>query len=110
MRHKESTLRRTEQEVDSIGFRNKQLEHRVSILQKELATNDCVNKKERNKRSQTGSTFDIEHSDHTSINSNASIIAQEALIFEELQKKIIENAQLSSLVRYCTFCIKLNFN
>lgn len=76
----DSSLRRSEQENDSLGFRNKQLEHRVAALQEDL---DRESKKSpRNAKSK----------------SNSKITNDPAVITEELQKKIIENAQLVSLV------------
>ncbi|EDV92542.1 protein phosphatase 1 regulatory subunit 21 [Drosophila grimshawi] len=89
-----TSLRRTEQEVDSLGFRNKQLESRVSQLQQELTVHEQVRKKkEPGKRGLLGGRQPEPPSEAPSISA-----AQEALIFEELQKKIMENAQLTSLI------------
>ncbi|XP_064554791.1 protein phosphatase 1 regulatory subunit 21 [Drosophila montana] len=89
-----TSLRRTEQEVDSLGFRNKQLESRVSQLQQELAVHDQAHKKkEPIRRALLGGSKPEPQSEAADLNA-----AQEALIFEELQKKIMENAQLTSLL------------
>ncbi|KAM8705732.1 hypothetical protein ACLKA7_010091 [Drosophila subpalustris] len=89
-----TSLRRTEQEVDSLGFRNKQLESRVSQLQQELTLQEQASKKkDLSRRGLLGGSKQEPPSEVP--NTNA---AQEALIFEELQKKIMENAQLTSLI------------
>lgn len=81
----DTSLRRTEQENDSLGFRNKQLEHRVAALQEDL---DRESKKPtRNAKSKTNSK-----------NTNDPAAITDPVFTEELQKKIIENAQLVSLV------------
>ncbi|XP_030376110.1 protein phosphatase 1 regulatory subunit 21 [Scaptodrosophila lebanonensis] len=98
LRQRETSLRRTEQEVDSLGFRNKQLESRVTQLQQELSVNEMRKKKESGRRGLLGSKQDpVAHEPvHVEVQESAS--AQEMLIFEELQKKIMENAQLTSLI------------
>lgn len=40
LRQRDTSLRRLEQEIDSLGFRNKQLEHRVTTLQDDLRRTD----------------------------------------------------------------------
>ncbi|EDW33920.1 GL21870 [Drosophila persimilis] len=97
-----TSLRRTEQEVDSLGFRNKQLESRVSQLQQEISVHEQQRKKKdkepASRRGLLGGTkLDVGDaaSAETSHEANA---AQETLLFEELQKKIMENAQLTSLI------------
>lgn len=83
-RLKEANLRRAEQEVDSLTFRNKQLEHRVASLQDDL---------DRELKRSKGSSRQPRNTEiHT--------MTKDAVIAEELQKKIIENAQLNSLVSY----------
>ncbi|KAH8385938.1 hypothetical protein KR200_007170 [Drosophila serrata] len=96
-----TSLRRMEQEVDSLGFRNKQLESRVSQLQQEISINEQRQKKDAGGRrgllgsgSRHPEALGDAHADAAS-EANA---AQEALIFEELQKKIMENAQLTSSI------------
>lgn len=74
----EQQLRKHNQEMDSLMFRNEQLSKRISVLQQELQTN---NKKGKQK----GNVDSYHPPDMTVIN-------------EELQKKIMENAQLLSCV------------
>uniref|UniRef100_A0A6P4FKU5 Protein phosphatase 1 regulatory subunit 21 n=1 Tax=Drosophila rhopaloa TaxID=1041015 RepID=A0A6P4FKU5_DRORH len=88
-----TSLRRTEQEVDSLGFRNKQLESRVSQLQQEISVHEQPKKKDKDSGGRRGLQGNNRQEADTS-----SDAAQEALIFEELQKKIMENAQLTSLI------------
>ncbi|XP_017009369.2 protein phosphatase 1 regulatory subunit 21 [Drosophila takahashii] len=82
-----TSLRRTEQEVDSLGFRNRQLESRVSQLQHEISVHE-----------QPGGRRGLQQGNRRTEADPPADAAQEALIFEELQKKIIENAQLTSLI------------
>ncbi|KAH8359059.1 hypothetical protein KR093_004103 [Drosophila rubida] len=90
-----TSSRRTEQEVDSLNFRNKQLESRVSQLQLELTRHEqAPKKKEPSRRGLLGGSKQEPPCEAT----HTSNAAQEALIFEELQKKIMENAHLTSLV------------
>ncbi|XP_052865067.1 protein phosphatase 1 regulatory subunit 21 [Anopheles cruzii] len=87
LRTREATLRKSEQEVDSLGFRNKQLERRVAALQENLEQE--LKKGSGGKASKTKSP------------SNDSITvpgADAGVVAEELQKKILENAQLSNTV------------
>ena len=82
LRVKESSLRKSEQEVDSLGFRNKQLERRVVSLQEQLeAAAAKPNKQGKVKNHNESNNHDTQ------------------VISEELQKLIIENAQLINLVR-----------
>ena len=83
LRIKDQNLRRTESEIDSINFRNKQLEHRVSSLQDDLQ-NLHKPKGGANKSSKS--------------NPSAANHQIDPIIFEDFQKKIIECAQLSSTV------------
>lgn len=91
LRVKETNLRRVEQELDSLGFRNKQLEHRVAALQDDLT---AANDKKQSKAPKTKAKS----------NADASSTAQQHQAFdasvfgEELQKKIFECAQLTSTV------------
>lgn len=91
LRVKETNLRRVEQEVDSLGFRNKQLEHRVAALQDDLS---AANDKKQPKTPKIKSK--------SSVDGSSTVTQQQALdasVFgEELQKKIFECAQLTSLV------------
>ncbi|XP_065722275.2 protein phosphatase 1 regulatory subunit 21 [Drosophila suzukii] len=88
-----TSLRRTEQEVDSLGFRNKQLESRVSQLQQEISVHEQPKKKDKDPGGRRG----VQGNSRPEAEA-ASDAAQEVLIFEELQKKIMENAQLTSLI------------
>lgn len=88
VREKETNLRRAEQEVDSLGFRNKQLEHRVESLQDDLSK-DALKKGGKNAKSK----------DKTSnINSTQMTTETSSVISEEFQKKIFECAQLTSSI------------
>lgn len=85
LRLKELSVRRLEQEVDSLGFRNKQLEHRCASLQEDLQTQV---KKKSGKSTSKG---------------NASVGQsvqpdEDPIIHSELQRRIIENAQLTSSI------------
>ncbi|XP_016952878.2 protein phosphatase 1 regulatory subunit 21 [Drosophila biarmipes] len=88
-----TSLRRTEQEVDSLGFRNKQLESRVSQLQQEISVHEQPKKKDKDPGGRRGLQGNSRPEAEAPWDA-----AQEALIFEELQKKIMENAQLTSLI------------
>lgn len=92
-KHKETTLRRTEQEIDSLGFRNKQLELRVASLQDDLATSESKKRDRDTKRRVGSDKFETQQ-----VNFIGGDVCQDALIFEELQKKIMENAELTSLI------------
>lgn len=86
LRVKEASLRKTEQEVDSLGFRNKQLERTVAKLQEDLEL-------ELKKVSAKGGGG--AKSSRSSSNAGVDPTGVDAqLLTEELQKKILENAQL----------------
>lgn len=87
IRLKEVELRRSEQEVDSLTFRNKQLELRVATLQCELEKQQ--GKQKRNL---------LLKSNHNNSNSNGNGTTNDNMVAEEFQKKIVENAQLISLL------------
>lgn len=89
VRVKETNLRRSEQEVDSLGFRNKQLEHRVASLQDDLSK-DAAKKSGKNAKSKDNK------SSPASVNSQQMPIEQSSILSEEFQKKIFECAQLTS--------------
>lgn len=99
-----TSLRRTEQEVDSLGFRNKQLESRVSQLQQEISVHEQPKKKDKDSGGRRGLQSNSRPDADPSMDA-----AQEALIFEELQKKIMENAQLTSLVRPGGMKLKIGY-
>lgn len=83
LRLKDQTLRRAETELDSVNFRNKQLEHRVQVIQDDLQ-----------KSSKSGNSKSNKLRDNQ-VTANGQI---DPIIVEELQKRIIENAQLASTV------------
>ncbi|XP_058059015.1 protein phosphatase 1 regulatory subunit 21 [Anopheles bellator] len=87
LRTREATLRKSEQEVDSLGFRNKQLERRVAALQENLEQE--LKKGSGGKASKTKSPS----------NDSIAVPGTDAgVVTEELQKKILENALLSNTV------------
>lgn len=86
VRVKETNLRRSEQEADSLGFRNKQLEHRVASLQDDLCK-DAAKKSGKNAKTKDKSL--------PAPNSQMPI-EQSSILSEEFQKKIFECAQLTS--------------
>ncbi|XP_072247271.1 protein phosphatase 1 regulatory subunit 21 [Leuresthes tenuis] len=78
LKHRDQSLRKQEQEMDSLSFRNQQLAKRVELLQEELAASEAKGKKGKSKGEsptqhglQTQNVFD-----------------------EDLQKKIEENERL----------------
>ncbi|KRT81363.1 hypothetical protein AMK59_6219, partial [Oryctes borbonicus] len=77
MKGQEQKIRKHDQEMDSLTFRNGQLTKRIVVLQQELQSNSR-GKKAKNKSN--------EH----------PIPANFSVIDEELHKKIVENAQLAS--------------
>lgn len=96
LRVKETNLRRVEQEVDSLGFRNKQLEHRVAALQDDLS---AVSDKKQPKNKSKVNADAASPVPHQPL--DASVFS------EELQKKIFECAQLASTVADKTSEIQL---
>lgn len=86
VRVKETNLRRVEQEVDSLGFRNKQLEHRVASLQDDLCK-DAAKKGGKNAKSKDKMA---------NVNSQQMPTEPSSVLSEEFQKKIFECAQLTS--------------
>ncbi|XP_060805261.1 protein phosphatase 1 regulatory subunit 21 [Amyelois transitella] len=93
LKEKDKALRRCELEIDSLTFRNQQLTRRVSVLQDELdALQLKLTKKIRSK------TDDKQPS-----TSSVQAPLDSGLLQEELQKKIIENAQIASQLSDRTF-------
>lgn len=88
LRQRETSLRRAEQEVDSLSFRNKQLELRVASLQEDFEKE--VKKSTKNQK--------VSNKVRTHENVGDAPNHSETILAEELQKKIMENAQLTSLV------------
>lgn len=80
LRGKEQILRRSEQEMDSLKFRNQQMERRVELLQEEL--DKMANSKQKKKAK----------SDATSLSSHSNAIN------EDLRNKIRENEILHKQV------------
>ncbi|CAK1583372.1 unnamed protein product [Parnassius mnemosyne] len=92
LKAKEKVIRQGELEIDSLTFRNQQLTRRVSVLQDELdALQTKLTKKSKSK------------SDDKQSASNATAHLDSGLLQEELQKKIIENAQYASQLSDKTF-------
>uniref|UniRef100_A0A2A4IU10 Protein phosphatase 1 regulatory subunit 21 N-terminal domain-containing protein n=1 Tax=Heliothis virescens TaxID=7102 RepID=A0A2A4IU10_HELVI len=85
LKEKEKCLRKGELEIDSLTFRNQQLTRRVSVLQDEL---DALQLKLTKKSKSKGD-------DKQPAASSAGAL-DSGLLQEELQKKIIENAQFAS--------------
>ncbi|XP_076764894.1 uncharacterized protein LOC143431827 [Xylocopa sonorina] len=83
LKEKEVELRRAEQELDSLSFRNQQLTKRITVLQDELDKSQNKSKKGKSKPSE----------------SNSQVLASpNHILDEEFQKKIVENAQLLSQI------------
>ncbi|EFN82378.1 myosin-10 [Harpegnathos saltator] len=85
LKEKEVELRRAEQELDSLTFRNQQLTKRITVLQEELD-------KAQNKSSKKG------RNKHTTENNSQVPAPPNNILDEEFQKKIVENAQLLSQI------------
>ncbi|XP_058813102.1 protein phosphatase 1 regulatory subunit 21 [Topomyia yanbarensis] len=85
LRLKEANMRKSEQEVDSLGFRNKQLERRVAALQENI-------EQELKKGAPKG------QKSKTSNETNSTTVTDAKVITEELQKKILDNAHLATLL------------
>uniref|UniRef100_A0A9J8A1Y1 Protein phosphatase 1 regulatory subunit 21 n=1 Tax=Cyprinus carpio carpio TaxID=630221 RepID=A0A9J8A1Y1_CYPCA len=78
LKQKEQSLRKVEQEMDSLSFRNQQLTKRVELLQEELLLSESKSKKSKNKG-----------------DSPSQVSLQTQNVFDEdLQKKIQENERL----------------
>ncbi|PZC71828.1 hypothetical protein B5X24_HaOG212403 [Helicoverpa armigera] len=85
LKEKEKCLRKGELEIDSLTFRNQQLTRRVSVLQDEL---DALQLKLTKKTKSKG--------DDKQPAASSAAALDSGLLQEELQKKIIENAQFAS--------------
>uniref|UniRef100_A0A8B9J8P9 Protein phosphatase 1 regulatory subunit 21 n=1 Tax=Astyanax mexicanus TaxID=7994 RepID=A0A8B9J8P9_ASTMX len=78
LKQREQGLRKAEQEMDSLSFRNQQLAKRVELLQEELLASEAKGKKTKNK-----------------VDSPSQSSYQTQSVFDEdLQKKIQENERL----------------
>uniref|UniRef100_A0A8C6WYR7 Protein phosphatase 1 regulatory subunit 21 n=1 Tax=Neogobius melanostomus TaxID=47308 RepID=A0A8C6WYR7_9GOBI len=78
LKQRDQSLRKQEQEMDSLSFRNQQLAKRVELLQEELATSEAKGKK--------GKTKGDSPSQHG--------LQTQNVFDEDLQKKIEENERL----------------
>ncbi|XP_018562867.1 protein phosphatase 1 regulatory subunit 21 isoform X2 [Anoplophora glabripennis] len=76
----EQTMRKRDQEIESLVFRNEQLTKRIMVLQQDLQNNSST-KKNKNKPAEISSYNEVVD-----------------VVNEELQKKIVENAQLFNTV------------
>nr|XP_029495693.1 protein phosphatase 1 regulatory subunit 21-like isoform X2 [Oncorhynchus nerka] len=79
MKQREQSLRKVEQEMDSLSFRNQQLAKRVELLQEELATSQAKGQKSKNKGDSP---------------SQQGLQQTQSVFDEDLQKKIQENERL----------------
>ncbi|KAM9809752.1 protein phosphatase 1 regulatory subunit 21 isoform X1 [Syngnathus typhle] len=78
LKQRDQSLRKQEQEMDSLSFRNQQLAKRVELLQEELAANEAKSKRGKNKGDSPS-----HHGGRT-----------QSVFDEDLQKKIEENERL----------------
>lgn len=85
LKNLEQTIRKRDQEMESLTFRNEQLTKRIAVLQQDLQINNSI-KKGKSKNNEMFSHSDL------------------GILNEELQKKILENAHLYNLV-----CFVLHF-
>ncbi|KAL8589753.1 hypothetical protein ACOMHN_027261 [Nucella lapillus] len=86
LKEKEQSMRKFQQEVESLSFRNQQLSKRVMVLQDELETMETQKKKNKHKGGEAPSLEKLQHS-------STSVYG------EELQSKIEENAKLHSMLQ-----------
>lgn len=86
LKEKEVEFRRSEQEIDSLTFRNQQLTKRITVLQEELDKAQNKPKKGKGKASENNSQISVAPPPPNNI------------LDEEFQKKIVENAQLLSQI------------
>ncbi|XP_057338987.1 protein phosphatase 1 regulatory subunit 21 [Microplitis mediator] len=84
LKEKDVSLRRAEQELDSLIFRNQQLTKRVTVLQDELDKSQNKSKKGKSKSSENKDQPPPPPPNHVYV--------------EEFKKKIVENAQLQSVI------------
>lgn len=84
LKEKEVELRRADQEIDSLTFRNQQLTKRITVLQEELDKAQIKSKKGKSKVPEN--------------NSQIPAAPPNNILDEEFQKKIVENAELLSQI------------
>lgn len=89
MRIKDQNFRRAESELDSQNFRNKQMERRIESLQNDLQAYQ--------QKGSGGGSKANKMRDNQLSSGNGEI---DPIIIEELQRRIIENAQFASTVRH----------
>ncbi|KAF5918043.1 hypothetical protein HPG69_019849 [Diceros bicornis minor] len=90
MKMKDQSLRKLQQEMDSLTFRNLQLAKRVELLQDELALSEP-----RGKKNKDESDVDITYSFHQKSGESSQLSQEQKSVFDEdLQKKIEENERL----------------
>ncbi|XP_061084164.1 protein phosphatase 1 regulatory subunit 21 isoform X3 [Conger conger] len=78
LKQRDQSLRKVEQEMDSLSFRNQQLAKRVELLQEELATSEAKGKKSK----------------HRGDSPSQQGLQTQIVFDEDLQKKIQENERL----------------
>ncbi|KAJ8412629.1 hypothetical protein AAFF_G00115800 [Aldrovandia affinis] len=78
LKQRDQSLRKVEQEMDSLSFRNQQLTKRVELLQEELTTSEAKGKKSR----------------HRGDSPSQQGLQTQIVFDEDLQKKIQENERL----------------
>lgn len=120
LRERELSLRKSELEIDSLNFRNQQLTKRVTVLQDDLDFLQVITDSDQNCRIKSTLLYWI---DFFQLNKNSkgkhkddrnpirpTFTSNDSILQEELQKKILENAYLVSLVSKFTNChIKIIF-
>ncbi|XP_068084840.1 protein phosphatase 1 regulatory subunit 21 [Anabrus simplex] len=82
LREREQSLRKADQEIDSLTFRNQLLTKRVTVLQEELDSAQTRHRKGKSKGADAQQSSDVNNH----------------VIDEEFHKKIAENARLLSLI------------
>jgi protein phosphatase 1 regulatory subunit 21 len=85
---RDQTIRKLEQEVDSLNFRNKQLEKRIGVLQNELGELTAKGNKSRNNKAV-----------HTHHETSAAPSSSSSSLDYELIAKIEENMKLQKQVK-----------
>ncbi|KAF6723742.1 Protein phosphatase 1 regulatory subunit 21 [Oryzias melastigma] len=79
LKQRDQSLRRQEQEMDSLSFRNQQLAKRVELLQEELTASETKGKKGKQSKADSPSQHGLQ---------------TQSVFNEDLQKKIEENERL----------------
>ena len=92
IKERDQSIRKLEQEMESLGFRNQQLAKRVGILQEELH-NVQINYKKSSKSKQSSNHSTPNHSSGVGLNGDIDGSVLD-VINNELQNKITENERL----------------